>query len=173
MGLIGLAAIAGGGWVLYRGFRGDAGARHGSVLSAADRAHWSHRHGFWTDAEIALGALALLGLVWLVWQWRDRRPHVQGFDAAARAVLAGQAGRLPGTASATVRTAGSRRRPRAVLELELTEDADPAEVLAALWRGPLAEARAQAHRPEMPTVVRFTGAHPIRGTRIKAQSAYR
>ncbi|MFJ9906440.1 alkaline shock response membrane anchor protein AmaP [Streptomyces sp. NPDC101152] len=174
IGLVGLALLVLGGWVLAVGLGATPPSwwlhdgRHDVLLSDAERTRWQG-HGWWWPTVIAvLAALVLLAAWWLTAVLRRRRLTEVLVDTgdgegallrgrALEGVLEGEAAGLDGVAQARAQLTGRRTAPEVRVDLLLEPQVDPATALHHLTATSLTHARNSAGLAAMPAEVRMRG----------------
>ncbi|WP_330456018.1 alkaline shock response membrane anchor protein AmaP [Streptomyces sp. NBC_00820] len=142
------------------------------LLGSADRVRWSGQGWWWWPAVIAaLSLTVLLALWWLLTQLHRHRPNTlpvggtppqTGVELRSRALgdaIAAEAGTLPGVQRAHVSITGRAVHPRTRVDLTLTPQGSPRDVLQALCAGPLRTADRSTGRPDMAAEARLRVAH--------------
>jgi hypothetical protein len=179
--LLGLALIALGAAVLIAGLDLQRhwgfdlgswwpfGGSHDVLLTRADRRRWRDEDWWWPTVIGGLALLVLLGLWWLLAQFRRHRLAevlVETGDGegallrgrALETVLAAEAESLDGVDGAHVTLHGRRTAPAARIRLALEPHAQPAGVLARLRTDALEHARRSAGLERLPATVRVQAA---------------
>ncbi|MFF8602868.1 alkaline shock response membrane anchor protein AmaP [Streptomyces sp. NPDC015232] len=136
------------------------------LLTRSQRQHWRAEGWWWPVVIAVLGVLVLLGLWWLIAQFRRARLREVLVDSgdgeeavlrgrALETVLAADATAQEGVARAKVALTGRRTAPRTRMALLLEPHASPAETLTALSGEALAHARSATGLPALPTEARL------------------
>lgn len=186
--LLGLAALAGGIWLLLLASGAADSASQGSAGRPGDRVAPGLDGGLLEDAAwlpwAVLGAgllLALLGLWWLLAQIPRRRAgrtfrlqenRARGITVIDPAVLAGavqeQAGQVPGVVDCTALVRGSADEPDLALRLTLNSRADVQQVLREVQDllVPGLERALETPLHSLGILVEVSGQAPLAGTTV-------
>ncbi|WP_431948611.1 alkaline shock response membrane anchor protein AmaP [Actinacidiphila sp. bgisy167] len=136
------------------------------LLSKDDRTRYADASWWWPVVLAVLALSVLCALWWLLAQVRDRTLRRVAVDAdddgvallrgrALEEVVAADAEQLPGVDCATTLVTGTPTAPRVRLELALSPNAVPVDVLTGLDAAVLERARAGAGLPPLPAEVRL------------------
>ncbi|MDX3238130.1 alkaline shock response membrane anchor protein AmaP [Streptomyces sp. ME03-5709C] len=159
LGAVALCSVTG---LLRRPYTG----RDDVLLSEGDRARYGGTAWWWPVVIGVLTLIVLCALWWLLAQVRDRGPRRLAVDAdddgaallrgrALEEVIAADAEQLHGVDHATTALMGTPAAPRVRLQLALSPDAVPGDVLAGLDSAVLDRARVSAGLPALPAEVRL------------------
>ncbi|MFD7611753.1 alkaline shock response membrane anchor protein AmaP [Streptomyces sp. NPDC059828] len=172
LGLAGLVLLAAGGAVLAAALGAAVPSwwpwsGPGDVLlTQGARQRWRAESWWWPVVIVALVVALLMGLWWLLAQFRRSRlaeilvETADGEGALLRgraleSVLVGEAEQLDGVARAQIALHGRRTAPTARVRLLLEPYASPGETLHRLSAEALTHARASAGLAALPTEVRL------------------
>ncbi|MGI5249584.1 alkaline shock response membrane anchor protein AmaP [Actinacidiphila glaucinigra] len=136
------------------------------LLSAGDRTRYEDTSWWWPVVIGVLTLVVLCALWWLLAQVRDRRLRRLAVDAdddgtallrgrALEEIIAADAEQLPGVDHATTALMGTPTAPRARLQLALSPNAVPGDVLAELDSAVLDRARVSTGLPLLPAEARL------------------
>ncbi|MFE0630168.1 alkaline shock response membrane anchor protein AmaP [Streptomyces sp. NPDC058864] len=160
--LVGAVVLCSATGLLHRPYTG----RDDVLLSEGDRTRYEDSSWWWPVVIGVLALLVLCALWWLLAQVRDRRLRRLAVDAdddgvallrgrALEEVIAADAEQLHGVDHATTALTGTPTAPRARLQLALSPDAVPGDVLDGLDSAVLDRARVSAGLPLLPAEARL------------------